>query len=185
MRRPHCRISLFLPRLDPRRDHGRDRRRQHARLGIAHEVNVVLADENGLRLRHETLALGRAQPGDGRTARGEALQDDPVDLGGRRGRHHRLLDEPWLRGNRLADALLPFGEFLVHAGFDPRLGDDGHRLSVLRGHEPSLSKMRSGESGRLVKRTPVASATALTIAGATQLMPHSPCALAPSGPILS
>ena len=54
-----------------------------------------------------------------------------------------------------------------------------------RAHEPSLSKMRSGDSGRLGKRTPVALATALTIAGATQLMAHSPCALAPSGPILS
>ena len=50
---------------------------------------------------------------------------------------------------------------------------------------PSRSKMRSGDSGRFAKRTPVASATAFAIAGATGLIAHSPWALAPSGPIVS
>jgi hypothetical protein len=53
------------------------------------------------------------------------------------------------------------------------------------GWEPSLSKMRSGVSGRSGNRTPVALATALAIAGATALIAHSPCALAPNGPTLS
>ena len=45
--------------------------------------------------------------------------------------------------------------------------------------------MRSGDSGRLANRTPVAFATAFETAGATGLMAHSPCALAPSGPMVS
>ena len=42
--------------------------------------------------------------------------------------------------------------------------------------------MRSGVIGTSRSRTPVASATALAIAGATPIRPGSPIALAPKGP---
>jgi hypothetical protein len=45
--------------------------------------------------------------------------------------------------------------------------------------------MRSGVSGNSGKRIPVALATALAIAGATGLIPHSRCAFSSNGPTLS
>ena len=56
-------------------------------------MHVVLPDQNRLRFRHQALALVGPSHADGRSARGEALQDDPVDLRRRGGRHDRLLDE--------------------------------------------------------------------------------------------
>ena len=40
--------------------------------------------------------------------------------------------------------------------------------------------MRSGVNGRCGKRTPVASASAFAMAGATGLIAHSPCDFAPA-----
>ena len=57
--------------------------------------------------------------------------------------------------------------------------------SPAHGCPASLEKMRSGVNGRCAKRTPVAFASAFAMAGATGLIAHSPCAFAPSGPILS
>ena len=75
-------------------------------------------------------------------------------------------------------------------GADAGLRDDRDGLADggaggTHGAAPSASKMRSGVNGRCAKRTPVALASALAIAGATGLIAHSPCDLAPSGPIVS
>ena len=70
----------------------------------------------------------------------------------------------------------------------PSPAADGHAAGVVgtaHGRLASSAKMRSGDSGRSAKRTPVAWATALETAGATGLIAHSPCALAPSGPMAS
>src|SRR5215470_4068486 len=84
----------------------------------------------------------------------------------------------------------PVAEFLRHALTHARLRDERHSLvdcrrEVVHGCGESAAKMRSGVSGRCAKRTPVALATALAIAGATGLIAHSPCDLAPSGPMRS
>src|SRR6185369_8257201 len=104
--------------------------------------------------------------------------------------------------NDVADPRLPRGEGVFFAGLHLRLCHHRHgglvrrrhrsssscaRLveAALHGWKPSLSKIRSGVSGRSGKRMPVACMTALAIAGATGLMEHSPCDLAPSGPMVS
>jgi len=89
-------VGVFLPRFDPRRDHGGDRRRQRAGLCIDDEMDIVLSDQNRLRFGNQALALAGPEPCCRRIARGEALQDDPVDLRRRGGWHDRFLDEAGL-----------------------------------------------------------------------------------------
>src|SRR6185312_1623845 len=90
-----------------------------------------------------------------------------------------------LFGDRGADRRLEAGEGVRRVAAHPRLGDDRDARGLAQDGEPRSAKMRSGVSGRCAKRTPVASAIALAMAGATGLIAHSPWDLAPSGPIRS
>src|SRR6185437_333452 len=92
-----------------------------------------------------------------------------------------------------ADRRLEAGEGVRRVRAHPRLGNDRDALGSAQGHRgwpvqnrvPRSAKMRSGVSGRCAKRTPVALAIALAMAGATGLIAHSPWDLAPSGPMRS
>src|SRR4029077_15850054 len=106
------------------------------------------------------------------------------------GRQHALRDEAGELRRCSADLTLPAAELLGYALAHAGLRDEGHsrigrRRVVVHGCGESAAKMRSGVSGRCAKRIPVASATALATAGATGLIGHSPCDLAPSGPMRS
>src|SRR5262249_6615913 len=118
--------------------------------------------------------------------------------GGRRvGRHHGRLDEAGKWGDDFAGLVLPAGEGLRVLGPHPRLRDDGDgalagrrasSCAVLRsahGCAESLLKIRSAVNGRCGKRTPVASLSAFAMAVWTRLIEPSPCAFAPSVPIVS
>ena len=179
---------VLLPGFDPGGENRRDRRRRSARGRIAQEVHIVHADQHRLYLRDQLLPRAGMQPGDRAVGGFEALQDHPIDLHRRIGRHDRLLYEPGLRRDRSAHPRLPFRERFALPFPRARLDDDGDwRISGRDVHLTALRgpKMRSGVSGRCAKRTPVAFISALAIAGATGLIAHSPCALAPSGPIRS
>src|SRR5258705_13878028 len=108
-----------------------------------------------------------------------------------------LIDESGKPADDRAGLVLPasksFSAFRAHPGLrDDRHGPfdrcrraEGCLFGNAHGCCPSFAKMRSGVNGRWGKRTPVASASAFAIAGATGLIEPSPCAFAPSGPIVS
>jgi hypothetical protein len=178
-------IGGFSPRLEPRGYDGRDRRRQNAWRVVLQDMDIVLSYEQRQGMFDQIKPLFGIQP---RRRRFEALEpqeDDPIDLGQRVRRHHRLFDEAGECRDGGANAPLPGSEFFFLAGAHPRLGDDAHsagRCPLRDTHDaPSLSKIRSGVKGKCGNRTPVA----LAIAGATGLIAHSPCAFAPNGPIAS
>ena len=100
---------------------------------------------------------------------------------GRTGRDDFLVDESRMTAGCGADLFLPDGERDLLPGHDPsgsrwwQRGDtwcSSHAHSAVT--DDSLSKMRSGVSGKWQKRTPVAFFSALAIADATGLIAHSP-----------
>ena len=118
----------LLARLHARADHGRDRRGLAAAFVVADDVHVVAADQERRRALDAGLALGRGQPAL-RVLHGvEALQDDPVDLQRRIGRHQPLLDEAREARDDVARLALPACEVLGSLGPHAGLGDDadGH-----------------------------------------------------------
>jgi len=87
-------------------------------------VNVVVTDQHRLGLFDQTQPLGRAQPGLRGFGRGELLQDDSIDLGGRVGRDHLMIDKAWEASHDVAGAPLPRGKVVLTVGQNPRLRDD-------------------------------------------------------------
>lgn len=96
-------------------------------------VDVVAANQHGGYGGNPLEPLLGVEPSHCRLGAGEALENDPVDLGRRARRHNRLLDEAGKGGDDGAGLFLPMGEGVGALGPHPGLRHDGDGTLRLSG----------------------------------------------------